>query len=156
MPRVKSSGALERNAMADLWKNTLSQIPTVYGRLSYLASLRDPNSGIYRHHGLATIFGREESSRALRQSHQQAFAEWLKLSIKQKKLDLTEYFAGLDDSVRVIVDHLLTSQIYRTQIPAYARRMERELYCSDLEVLLETIRGGLSEGASDPGSSRRA
>jgi hypothetical protein len=156
MPRVKSNGVLERSAMADLWKNTLSQIPTVYGRLSYLASLRDPNSGIYRHHGLAAMFGREESSRALRQSHQQAFAEWLKLSIKQKKLDLTEYFAGLDDSVRVIVDHLLTSQIYRAQIPAYARRMERELYCTDLEVLLETIRGGLSEGASDPGSSRRA
>ena len=65
---MKSNGALEHNAMADLWKNTLSQIPTAYGRLSYLASLRDPNSGIYRHHGLAAMFGRDESSRALRQS----------------------------------------------------------------------------------------
>jgi hypothetical protein len=46
---------LERSATADLFKNTLSRIPTLFGRLAYLASLRDSNSGIYRHYGLASI-----------------------------------------------------------------------------------------------------
>jgi len=63
MRRFKPKGVLERSAAADLWKHTLSRIPTAYGRLMYLGSLRDPNSGIYRHHGLSAAFGREESGR---------------------------------------------------------------------------------------------
>ena len=60
---------LERTATADLFKNTLSRIPTVFGRLAYLASLRGPDSGVYGHHGLTLMFGREESKRALARSH---------------------------------------------------------------------------------------
>src|SRR5262249_45578568 len=105
MPRLRK-GALERSAAEDLWKRTLCQIPTVYGRLSYLASLRDQNSGIYRHHGLMAVFGREESSRALRESHESAFREWIHLSMREKKQDLTQHFAGLDDPVNVVVDYL--------------------------------------------------
>src|SRR6478672_862944 len=70
MPRFRLKGMLERNALADLWKHTLSQIPSTYGRLAYLASLRDANSGVYRHHGLSAAFGREESVSAMRKSHQ--------------------------------------------------------------------------------------
>ena len=64
MPRFKVKGALERSAAEDLWRHTLSRIPTLFGRIAYLASLRDPNSGIYRHHGLSAVFGRDESSNA--------------------------------------------------------------------------------------------
>src|SRR5215469_3816577 len=96
MPRFRKN-ALENTAAGDLWKHTLSQIPTVYGRLSYLASLRDQNSGIYRHHGLAAMFGRDESSRALRDSHEQVFLEWITLSMREKRLDLGRHFAALED-----------------------------------------------------------
>jgi hypothetical protein len=155
MPRFRKN-ALENSAAGDLWKHTLSQIPTVYGRLSYLASLRDQNSGIYRHHGLAAMFGREESSRALRESHEQVFREWLGLSMREKKLDLTQHFAALEDPVNTVVDHLLISRIYRSQMPPSARRMEQKLFCADLEALLETIRNGLSADDSDPAASPRA
>ena len=53
----KSELKLERGAAADLWRNTLSQIPTLFGRLVYLSSLRDSNSGAYEHYGLAKVFG---------------------------------------------------------------------------------------------------
>src|ERR1700682_6509675 len=97
MPRFKSKGMLERNALADLWKHTLSQIPTTYGRLAYLASLRDPNSGAYRHHGLSAAFGREECGKALKQSHERIFSEWLNLAFAEKSWDLRNYLQGLDD-----------------------------------------------------------
>ena len=87
MPRFKAKGMLERNALADLWKHTLSQIPSTYGRLVYLASLRDPNSGSYRHHGLSAAFGREESGSALRKSHEDIFLEWLKMPLAQKNAE---------------------------------------------------------------------
>lgn len=149
MPRFKPKGVLERTAVDDLWKHTLSRIPTVYGRLAYLASLRDSNSGAYRHHGLSTAFGREESVRALRDSHERVFLEWLKLSLREKHEDLQQHLAGLEDSAAAVIDHWLRSGAYRLQIPSSARPVEGELYCSELEALLEVMRNGL--GASGPG-----
>ena len=140
MPRFKLKGALERSAAGDLWKHTLSRIPTVLGRLGYLASLRDSNSGIYRHHGLSAVFGRDDSAKALRESHERAFLEWLSLKMEEKYYDLTNYLAGLEDPAREVVGHWLSARIYRTYVPASARATERELFCRDLEALLETIR----------------
>src|SRR6202171_603321 len=106
MPRFKLKGMLERNALADLWKHTLSQIPSTYGRVVYLASLRDANSGIYRHHGLSAAFGREESLSALRKSHEDAFREWLNLPLPDKSADLVAYFQSLDENPRQVVTYL--------------------------------------------------
>jgi hypothetical protein len=143
MPRFKPKGMLERSALQDLWKHTLWRIPTILGRLAYLASLRDPNSGIYRHHGLSTAFGREESGKALRESHEQVFAEWLNLPLAGKHQDLMEYLAGLEDSRQAVVDHWLRSKVYRTQVPSSAREAEEKLFLEDLRALLETARNGL-------------
>lgn len=145
-------GILERTAVEDLWKHTLSRIPTAYGRLTYLASLRDANSGIYRHHGLNAIFGREETENALRQSHERAFQEWLKLSLAEKNDDLMEYLGGLEDSREVVIRHWFASGVYRSLIPHTARKMQRELFCRDLDALVETISNGLDAGAPAPTS----
>ena len=79
---------MERTAPADLWRNTLSQIPTVFGKLVYLSSLRNPVTGKYEHHGLSLVFGADEASRALRKSHAQAFAESLSFDLERQKADL--------------------------------------------------------------------
>jgi len=164
MPRFKPKAVLERSVAVDLWKHTLSRIVTLYGRLTYLASLRDPNSGAYRHHGLSTVFGREESSKALRESHEQAFIEWLKLSLAEKHEDLSSYFASLEDpqglvvEPQVVAENWLRSGVYRTVAPSAARPVEAELFCQDLEALLETFRtrpGGSGPGSSRPGSPDR-
>jgi hypothetical protein len=131
---------LERSATADLFKNTLSRIPTLFGRLAYLASLRDSNSGIYRHHGLASIFGREESRRALSQSHQAVFQEWLKLPLAEKKEDLSAYFQDLEDPLPIVLDNWTTMRAPRSYMPASARESERELFCTEFDVLLEVFK----------------
>ena len=140
MPRFRPTAKLERSALADLWKHTLSRIPSVSGRLIYLATLRDVNSGTYRHHGLTTAFGREESVRALRQSHQQAFETWLNLSLADKNSDFREYLLTLDGPPDEIVDHWLKSGVYRGYVPASAMEAETELFCHDLETLLELLK----------------
>ncbi len=141
MPRFKPIGVFEPNATADLWKNTLSRIPTTMGRLGYLASLRDLNSGIYRHHGLSTVFGRDESFKAMRESHEQMFVEWMGLPIKAKLDDLTRC---LDDAAEApqnppsaVAERWLRSRIYRTYVPDAAGDLERDLFCADFEALLE-------------------
>ena len=98
MPRFKPKGMLERNALADLWKHTLSQIPSTYGRLVYLASLRDPNSGIYRHHGLSAAFGREQSTGALRKSHEDTFWSGSTCRWRTRAADLIAHFNNVEEN----------------------------------------------------------
>jgi len=131
---------LERSALADLCKHTLSRIPTTSGRLVYLATLRDVNSGTYRHHGLITAFGRDEAVRALRQSHQATFQSWLQLSLAEKNEDLRDYLAALDDPRDEVAEYWLQSRVYRSYVPASALEAETELFCRDLEVLLELLK----------------
>lgn len=154
MPRLKSKGRLERTALADLWKHTLSQIPTVYGRLAYLASLRDPNSGAYRHHGLSAAFGREESGKALKQSHESVFSGWLNLPLAVKSGDLGAYLQSLDDAQGIVVGHWLRSEQYRAQVPDSARPMEIELFHRDLEALLQILRNADAAGPLGRGSGQ--
>ena len=153
MPRFKSKTGLERSASRDLWKNTLSRIATVFGQLTYLAALRDGNSGVYRHHGMSSVFGREETVRALQESHEVTFFAWLNLPLAQKNADLREYFLSLEDPARTVVDHWLSSKVFASLVPSIAREMERELFSKDLEALLEIMRNGLPAEASGPGSS---
>ena len=143
MPRFKPKGALERTAAEDLWKHTLSRIPTIYGRLVYLTSLRDVNSGLYRHHGLSLAFGRDESTKALKESHQRTFLEWLNLPLAEKNQDFMLYLDALQEPRLLVVDHWLRSKLYKTQVPVSARMVERELFNHELELLLQTIRNGL-------------
>lgn len=131
---------LERSALADLCKHTLSRIPTVYGRLIYLATLRDVNSGTYRHHGLITAFGRDEAVRALRESHHVAFQSWLQMSLAEKNEDLRDYLRSLDDPQEEIILYWLKSGIYRNYVPTGAMKPETDLFCRDLETLLDLLR----------------
>src|SRR5258707_187528 len=128
----RENASLDRRAASDLWRNTLSQIPSVFGRLVFLASLRNPNSGQYEHHGLALVFGRLEAARALKKSHREAFAEWLSYDIEEQKADLDLYFSGQDEDKRTILKTWEKLEPYRNVVPSSAKDVEKKLYLSDL------------------------
>lgn len=131
---------LERSAAADLAKNTLSRIATLFGRLYYLASLRDAHSGIYRHHGFSSRFGREESRQAFVYHHEAVFQEWLRLSLDEKREDLSQFLSGLEDPQPAVLEHWAKVPSYKAYIPASARESERELFFAEFEVLVEVLR----------------
>jgi hypothetical protein len=112
----------------------------VTGQLIYLATLRDLNSGTYRHHGLIAAFGRDEAVKALRESHQAAFQQWLNMPLPEKNDDLRDYLRALEDPQEEIVRQWLQSGVYRGYVPASAIKAETDLFCRDLETLLELLR----------------
>lgn len=138
MMRTKR-GPLERGAPADLWRHTLSQIPCLFGRLVYLSSLRNSNNGRYEHHGLSMVFGEDESDKTLRESHDQAFLEWLTFGLEHQKADLDLYLSTLGTDKPTLLKSWHRLAPYRNLIPASARSAERALYLSDLETMLELL-----------------
>jgi hypothetical protein len=150
MQLSKQNRQLERGAPADLWRHTLSQIPSLFGRLVYLSSLRSENTGTYEHHGLAIKFGEDEAHSALLQSHNETFAGWLGCSLEQQKADLDLYLAALTSNRAAIVDTWLRLGPYRNLVPAGARESERQLFAADFGALLEVLRGEYGLRRHDP------
>ena len=147
---TRGAVVFDRSAAPDLWGNTLSQIPTVFGRLVYLASLRNSNNGNYEHHGLGLVFGEDEANRALKDSHAAVFAEWLAFNLEQQKADLDLYLAGLFENKRVVIDTWVRLAPYKNLVPASVRGVERRLYITDLEALLELLKNVHAVAAPDP------
>lgn len=147
---TRGAVVFDRSAASDLWRNTLSQIPTVFGRLVYLASLRNSNNGNYEHHGLGLVFGEDEANRALKDSHAAVFAEWLAFNLEQQKADLDLYLAGLFENKRVVLDTWVRLAPYKNLVPASVRGVERRLYITDLEALLELLKNVHAVAAPDP------
>lgn len=141
---------LERGAAADIWRNTLSQIPSVFNRLVYLTSLRDENTGVYEHHGLALIFGPDESDRALKDSHAACFHDWLCFTLEQQKADLGLYLASLTSNRAAIIETWLRLRPYANLVPSSAREVEKQLYLADLESLLELLKNEYGVASPDP------
>ena len=142
--------AFDRSASADLWRNTISQIPSVFGRLVYLASSRNPNNGSYEHHGLALVFGEDEANKALKNSHSAVFAEWLSFNLEQQKADLDLYISALFEDKRVVVETWIRLAPYRNLLPASVRSVERRLYLADFTSLLELFKGAYGVVVPDP------
>jgi len=149
MKSAESNAALDRSAASDLWRNTLFQIPSVFGRLVYISSLRNPNNGCYEHHGLGLIFGEGEANKALKKSHKQLFAEWLTFNLEQQKSDLERYFSGLKDERKALLQTWVKLAPFRSMIPSSARRVERSLFVSDLNVLLALLKNASDAAAPD-------
>lgn len=140
----------ERSAPSDVWRNTLSLIPSVFGRLVYLSSLRDTNSGRYQHLGLAQRYGEVATHEALRDSHRRSFQEWIAYSIESKQADLNLYLTDLQERKRTIVASWLHMRPYQSVVPSPVSPMELKLYLSDFEVLLELLKNEYGVVLEDP------
>src|SRR3984893_3989900 len=82
---------------ADLLHRTLSRIPCDLGRLIYLASTRDYNTGNYYYQGLASRFSPEVARKALEMAHRQAFYKVSGFSLDELASDLAPYLRATQD-----------------------------------------------------------
>jgi len=136
----------------DVWRHTLERISTLFGRLVYLSSLRNQDTGLYEHHGLAQMFGEEQTAETLRRSHAKVFQEWLCLNLEQQKADLQEYLSELPGNPAGVLGTWLREAPYRNLVPAAAQNVERELYLTDLETLLTLLKHEYGGASPDPES----
>ncbi|MBL0158736.1 MAG: hypothetical protein IPP47_16755 [Bryobacterales bacterium] len=137
----------DRRPAEDLWRRTLSMIHSVFGRMEYLARIRNPHSGRYEHYGLAAVFSEVEADRAMRESHVQVFQEWLALDLERQKADLDLFLAEQPTDRRTMVETWRRLAPYRGLPPISASPPEIQLYLGDLELLLDVIRNECGDAA---------
>lgn len=130
----------ERGAVADLWRTTCARIPSVYGRLLYLSSLRNPDTGHYSHEGLTQIFGEAEADRALRQVHNQTFSEWLCFDLEHQKADLDLYLSAFGQKKHRTVDSWDKLKPYRGVVPSSASAVSIQYFESNFQTLLDLLK----------------
>jgi hypothetical protein len=137
---ANSSRSVDFGAKANLSRVTLSRIPSLFGRLAYFASLRDPATGEYQHWGMSEIYGREEANKALRQSHTEAFSEWLCLDVEQREADFLLYRSGLEAEGFALLEAVPRLEPHRYHVPESAPQAAREVFQRTLIALLERLR----------------
>ena len=103
---------------APAWRTVLDAIPSVFGRLVYLRSIA------------------EQPDRMIGHTHQQVFSHWLTLGLSEQIGDLQGYLGTTAPA---------EPPEYRDLLPANAREVERQLFLTDMETLLELLRveGGI-------------
>jgi hypothetical protein len=134
---------------AELWSRTLFQIPCVFGRLVYISSLRDPNSGAYRHYGFSQRFSESVADKTIGRSHLNVFMDWLCFSLEQQKADLETYFETVEGDKETILVNWRTWPPHMNWIPAQSRTVDRELFRSDLEIVLDLITRDFAAASTD-------
>jgi len=135
----------------DLWRHTMARIPTLFGRVLYLASLRNQSNGAYEHPGLARMVGDEEAGETLRRSHLRVFQDWLCLNLEQQKADLQEYLAEVPNPEALLADWAV-SAAPQSWAPSTAQDVERRLFLGDLATLLVLLKREYGAASPDPES----
>lgn len=155
MQRLRPPALLDRSPSGNLFKRAISQIPTRFGQLMYLAALRDPTTGVYRHHGFAAAFGQKQSIEVLAKSHRTLFRAWLNQPLKERRQDLEQYLDSLDADREVVIGYWIESEGYLHCIPDKTGKAARTHFLKDMEQLLKGAKRSTA-AAPDQSSSRRA
>jgi len=134
------NNAIEHDGSDALWIRDFSKIETFYGKLVYLAGLRNPDNGRYEHFGVSpgssTI-----ASRNLKKIHETIFRDWIGLSLERKKADIELYISAFDQSERrLLVDAWLRLTPYKNLVPASFQGPERQRHLSDFEAILGLLK----------------
>jgi len=131
--------SLDVSPSGELWRRTLSQIPSLFGRLVYLSSLRDVNTGQYQHFGFAQRFSDREADKTLRRSHSDTFEDWLCFSLEEQMSDLTMYLYSLDQKTSDVIANWSMLPPFAGLVPVAAKNAQRTLFLSDLSMLVRVL-----------------
>jgi hypothetical protein len=129
-----------------LWSRDLAEIESSYGRLVYLAGLRNPDTGRYQ-----TVSQSLSASRTLKRIHEVIFREWVALPLERKKADIEIYIKALDQvDHSELVDAWIRLTPYKNLVPASIQGPEREKHTSDFEAILGLLKNVYGIASPDP------
>jgi hypothetical protein len=128
-----------RKLTEDLTERTLAAISSEFGKLIYLASLRDLASGMYHHEGLEELYSAGSVQEALLQAHREVCSRITEMPLAAQEVDLLGCWEGFDVEMEGLIGNWKESEAYRTLIPFGLPDYMRTLFCSNIETLLSVF-----------------
>jgi hypothetical protein len=125
-----------QSASRDLRLRTLSQIPHPLERLIYLASMRDYNTGLYYHDGLASRFSEEAACEALADSHREAYRQLLSCSLEEIVDQVQAYMQSTGKDPAEFLAAWKGLKPYQVAVPAETNPLAAQFLFSNLNIAL--------------------
>lgn len=123
----------------DFTSNTLAAITSDFGRLVYIATLRDMISGQYKHEGLEALYSAPAVDEALLYCHEEIFHKILETPLEKQERLLHDWLIELEGDPAEIASRWLELEVYRMMIPLGTPEYLRDLYCSNFRFLLDLV-----------------
>lgn len=132
-----------QQAADDLRHRTLSEIPRSLDRLIYLASMRDYNTGLYYHDGLASRFTQEVACEALADCHREAFSQLIGCSLRELVGQMEDYINSTHTSPRDFVAAWKKLEPYRVAVPVETDPVLAQFLFSSFKIALAILEARL-------------
>ncbi|HXM93465.1 MAG TPA: hypothetical protein VOA64_04300 [Candidatus Dormibacteraeota bacterium] len=129
-----------QEAYDDLLHRTLSRISSDLGRLIYLASTRDYNSGNYHHEGLADRFSEEVARKALEDAHRGFFYRVSGQSLEDLAEELEIYLRSSREDAGTFLRTWHKLEPYRIAIPTDVDPTVERLFLCNVRLALAILR----------------
>jgi hypothetical protein len=123
----------------DFTSRTLRAIRSEYGRLIHISSLRDLSTGQYQHEGLATLYSTPAVQEALNYCHEEVFMRILETSLEQQESDLRISLSGMQGGLAETATLWMKLDLQGLLVPLVVPDYLRDLFVSNLRVLLQLI-----------------
>ena len=130
-------------AADDMRRRTLSQIKRPLDSLIYLASLRDYNTGVYYHDGLASRYSDDAVCEALSDCHREVFRQLFFCSLEELVVQLEGYADSTNASPASFIAAWQGLEPYRVSIPAETDSVSAAFFFSNLRVALAILQNRL-------------
>ncbi len=138
-----------------VWTEVIAEIPGVFARLAFLASLRDERTGRYFYFRLKPLVSDDAVDRFLRQQHHAAFKQWLVLPLVRQRADFERFLASRHGHRRQVLTVCAVLTPPGWYAPHEIEEHERMLYISDLAALFGPmfVEYGLSAAERNPATA---
>jgi hypothetical protein len=120
----------------DFTSRTLAVIPTEFGRLYYVSSLKDSANGRYQHDGLVEVYSEDSVQEALEQCHEELFSRILETPLDEQACDLRKCLDSAGDRVWTVLETWRTERSFQILCPEGLPDYLKDLFCSNLGALL--------------------
>src|ERR1700722_13175047 len=134
-----------QEAVQDMRWKTLGKIARPLDRLIYLASMRDYNTGLYYHEGLAARFTQEIACQALAECHREVFRQLIGCSLRDLVGQVEGYMGTTHTSAAEFIAVWKGLEPYRVTVPVEADVLSAEFLFSNLKVALAILEQRLDQ-----------
>jgi hypothetical protein len=133
-----------QQAAEDFRRRSLADLPRALDRLIYLASMRDYNTGLYYHDGLASRYSQEVACEALSDCHREAFRELVRCSLEELVAQMQGYMGSTHTSPADFLAAWRGLEPYRVAVPVEIDPLSAQFLFSSFKIALAILESRLN------------